>query len=213
MKQAMKHAMIALPALILSLSIWPSARALTAIESGHLRRSGATVRVTREHAALQLAEQDDSDQGYEQENEGKHHHKHGKHNESEAEESYDHQQFCGPYFKSSYVPYFRSYYSRNDYANLPPGLRKHIQKTGHLPPGLEKKYERTGELPPGLQKRFECGQTLPPDYSRYFYPVPDTAYQRIGRLPPDSKLYLIGNDLVLLNYHTRAIIDILRGAY
>jgi Ni/Co efflux regulator RcnB len=213
MKQAMKHAMIALPALILSLSIWPLARALTAIESGHLRRSGATVRVTGEHAALQLAKQDDSDQGYEQENEGKHHHKHGKHNESEAEESYDHQQFCGPYFKSSYVPYFRSYYSQNDYANLPPGLRKHIQKTGHLPPGLEKKYERTGELPPGLQKRFECGQTLPPDYSRYFYPVPDTAYQRIGRLPPNSKLYLIGNDLVLLNYHTRAIIDILRGAY
>jgi hypothetical protein len=43
--------------------------------------------------------------------------------------------------------------------------------------------------------------------------VAQIGYQRVGQLPPDSKLYLIGNDLVLLNYHTRAIIDILRGAY
>jgi len=68
-------------------------------------------------------------------------------------------------------------------------------------------------LPPGLQKRFECGQTLPPDYSRYLHPVPDVAYQQVGPLPPDSKLYLYGNDLILLNDHTKAIIDILRGAY
>ncbi len=68
-------------------------------------------------------------------------------------------------------------------------------------------------MPPGLQKRFECGQTLPPDYSRYLYPVPDVAYQQVGPLPPDSKLYLYGNDLILLNDHTKAIIDILRGAY
>jgi hypothetical protein len=186
-----------------------------ATDSGHQGRAGATLRITDEHAPLQLAkhQDDDSNQGYEQENESKQHHKNGKHNECEDEERYEHQQFCGPYVKSGYVPYFRNYCSQNDYANLPPGLREHIQKTDHLPPGLEKKYERTGQLPPGLQKRFECGQTLPPDYSRYLNPVPDTAYQRIGRLPPDSRLYLYGNDLVLLNEHTKAIIDILRGAY
>jgi hypothetical protein len=54
---------------------------------------------------------------------------------------------------------------------------------------------------------------LPPDYSRYLYPVPSIACQRIGPLPPDSKLYLYENNLVLLNEHTKAIIDILRGAY
>jgi Ni/Co efflux regulator RcnB len=215
MKPAIKRVKIALPALILSLSLWPSARTLAAVEGARQGAAPIAPQFIGAPEPLRFAkhQDDDSDQGYEQENEGKHHHKHGKHNESEGEEGYEQQQFCGPYFKSSYAPYFRNYYSENDYANLPPGLRKHIQKTGHLPPGLEKKYERTGQLPPGLQKRFECGQTLPPDYSRYLYPVPDSAYQRVGQLPPDSKLYLIGNDLVLLNYHTRAIIDILRGAY
>jgi Ni/Co efflux regulator RcnB len=215
MKQAMKRVMIALPALILSLSTWPSAGTLAAVKSAHLRDAAITPQFIGARAPLRFAkhQDDDRNQGYEQENEGKHHHKHGKHKENAAEERDEKQQFCGPYFKSSYVPYFRNYYSQNDYTNLSPGLRKHIQKTGHLPPGLEKKYERTGQLPPGLQKRFECGQTLPPDYSRYLYPVPDSAYQRVGQLPPDSKLYLFGNDLVLLNYHTRAIIDILRGAY
>jgi hypothetical protein len=151
---------------------------------------------------LQFAKHDggESDEGDEQ---GEHDYRYGKHR----------QQFCGPYFKPSSVSYFHDYYSRDNYANLPPGLRKHVLKTGHLPPGLEKKYERTGQLPPGLQKRFECGQTLPPDYSPYLYAVPDVAYQKVGPLPPDSKLYLYGNDLILLNDHTKAIIDILRGAY
>jgi hypothetical protein len=96
---------------------------------------------------------------------------------------------------------------------LPPEIRKHVLKMRHLPPGLEKKYERTEQLPPGLQKRFECGQTLPPDYSPYLYPVPDVDYQKVGPLPPDSKPYLYGDDLILLNDHSKAIIDILRGAY
>jgi hypothetical protein len=148
---------------------------------------------------LQLAKHgdDDGDEG-----EYPRHHKH-----------HGHHQFCGPYFSSSSVPYFRDYYTQDNYANLPPGLGKHIKKTGHLPPGLEKKYERTGQLPPGLQKRLECGQTVPGGLWPYFYPVPDAAYQRVGPLPADSKLYLYGNDLILLNDHTQAIIDILRGAY
>jgi len=214
-RQIMKQGMIALVGLILSLSIWPSARARAAVKSAHQEGADATLQFVGERAPLQLAKHhdDDGDQSYDEEVDDKHHHKHGKHHENTDEERYEHQQFCGPYFKSSYVPYFRNYYSQNDYANLPPGLRKHIQKTGHLPPGLENKYDRTGQLPPGLQKRSECGQTLPSDYSRYLYLVPNVAYQTIGPLPPDSKLYLFGNDLVLLNYHTRAIIDILRGAY
>jgi hypothetical protein len=45
------------------------------------------------------------------------------------------------------------------------------------------------------------------------YPVPDVAYERVGPLPTDSTLYLYGNDLILLNDHTKEIIDMLRGAY
>jgi hypothetical protein len=136
----------------------------------------------------------------------------GKH-QMNGDSDYAPQHFCGPYFKSEYVPYFRDYYSRNGSANLPPGLQKHLQKSGHLPPGLEKKYQQTGQLPPGLQKNLECGQTISEDDLRSMYPVPYTAYERLGPLPPDSTLYLYANDLILLNNHTRAIIDILRGAY
>jgi hypothetical protein len=155
---------------------------------------------------IQLAKHDDQDaEDGDEGGERGHHHRHGKQHNAEH--------FCGPYFKASSVPYFHDYYTRDSYANLPPGLRKHVEKTGHLPPGLEKKYERTGQLPLGLQKRFECGQVGPADYSPYLYPVPAIAYERVGPLPPDSKLYLYGNDLILLNNHTKAIIDILRGAY
>ena len=129
------------------------------------------------------------------------------------EEGSEQSQPCGHYFKGSSLPYFRDYYSQDNYANLPPGLRKHLQKSGHLPPGLEKKYAQTGQLPPGLQKRFDCGQTFSGDDSPYLYPVPEVVYERLGPLPPDSTLYLYGRDLILLNDHTKAIIDILRGVY
>ena len=142
---------------------------------------------------------------------GQSHHAHsnGSHEGTGAAQS----QPCGQYFNAASLPYFRDYYSQDNYANLPPGLRKQLHKSGHLPPGLEKKYAQTGQLPPGLEKRFECGQTLPTDYSSYLYRVPDVAYEGVGPLPPDSTLYLYGRDLILLNDHTKAIIDILRGVY
>ena len=139
----------------------------------------------------------------------RHAHSNGSHEVTGAAQS----QPCGEYFKAASLPYFRDYYSQDNHANLPPGLRKQLHKRGHLPPGLEKKYAQTGQLPPGLEKRFECGQTLPTDYSSYLYRVPDVAYERVGPLPPDSTLYLYGRDLILLNDHTKAIIDILRGVY
>ena len=194
--------MITVTALILIVSAWPAARGLASVGLAHvtaacpIRNGSASAR-----GQLQLVKHDT---GYSEE--GEEEGEHGRRRRGR-------QNFCGPYFTSSSVSYFHDYYSRDDYANLPPGLRKHIQKTGHLPPGLEKKYERTGQLPPGLQKRFVCGQKLPVDYSSYLYAVPDVAYQQLGPVPPDSKLYLLGNDLILLNDHTKAIIDILRGAY
>jgi hypothetical protein len=190
-------------ALILTAIIWPPGHGLASMDSAHDPAPGMIRKAsTNARGLLQFAKHHEGDE----QGEHRHHYRHGKHHEAK-------QEFCGPYFNSRSVPYFRDYYSRDNYANLPPGLRKHVEKTGHLPPGLEKKYERTGQLPPGLQKRFECGQTLPADYSPYLYPVPDVAYQKVGPLPPDSKLYLYGNDLILLNDHTKAIIDTLRGAY
>ena len=201
----MKPGVISIIALMLSVSLWPPVPSLAVANFGY---SATVGKITNTHTSefLQVAKHnDESDKGDKQD-------KHGRHYEGRGK-FYRGQQFCGPYFRPSFVPYFRDYYSRDNYANLPPGLRKHLQKSGHLPPGLEEKYERTGRLPPGLQKRFECGQMLPSGYFPYLYPVPGVAYARFGSLPPDSRLYLYGNDLLLLNYHTRAIIDILRGAY
>ena len=86
-----------------------------------------------------------------------------------------------------------------DVSSLPPGLQKHVARTGHLPPGLEKQLARNGHLPPGLEKRMS--------------PASPCVMQRLGPLPPDSRLYMLGRDAYLINYHTRAIIDVLRGAY
>jgi hypothetical protein len=195
-------------------SVWSLVRGLPSADLAYNAAAGLITSASNSaRGQIQLAKHDDgdNDQGDEQ-GAHPHHYRHGRHHAS-GQEPDEHQQFCGPYFKSSSVPYFHDYYSRDDYANLAPGLRKHIENTGHLPPGLEKKYRRTAQLPPGLQKRFACGQTMPPDSAPYLYPVPDVAYEKVGPLPPDSKLYLYGEDLILLNDHTKAIIDILRGAY
>jgi hypothetical protein len=198
---------------MLTMSIWPLVRGLPGAYLTSNAAAGLMANASSSaRGRIQLAKHvdGDNDQGDE---EGEHlRHRHGGRH-GPALEPGEQQQFCSPYFKSSSVPYFRDYYSRDDYANLPPGLRKHIENTGHLPPGLEKKYRLTGQLPPGLLKRFACGQTMPPDYYPYLYPVPDVAYEKVGPLPPDSKLYLYGQDLILLNDHSKAIIDILRGAY
>jgi len=121
---------------------------------------------------------------------GAKHHKHG----DEGDGNY-----AGPFFRPVAAGYFNQCYGGADVSNLPPGLQKHVARTGHLPPGLEKHLERNGQLPPGLQKRMS--------------PASPCVLERIGPLPPDSRLYMLGRDAYLVNYHTRAIIDILRGAF
>jgi len=119
--------------------------------------------------------------------------KHNKHGD-EGDGNY-----TGPFFRPIDAGYFHQCYGGVDVNSLPPGLQKHVARTGHLPPGLEKHLERNGQLPPGLQKRMS--------------PASPCVIERIGPLPPDSRLYMLGRDAYLVNYHTRAIIDILRGAF
>ncbi len=106
--------------------------------------------------------------------------------------------YGGPFFRPADAGYFHQCYGGGDVKSLPPGLQKNA-RTGHLPPGLEKHLERTGHLPPGLEKRIS--------------PVSPCVLGHLGPLPPHSRLYLLGRDAYLINYHTREIIDILRGAY
>jgi hypothetical protein len=84
----------------------------------------------------------------------------------------------------------REYY-RNRYSNLPPGLAK---RGGDLPPGLKKHLERNGTLPPGLQKRVE---PFPVELERRLAPIP-TTYSRVT----------LGMDILILDRRTQRIIDI-----
>jgi hypothetical protein len=105
--------------------------------------------------------------------------------------------YTGPFFRPAHAGYFRDCYQGG--GGLPPGLQRHVERTGHLPPGLEMQLERNGKLPPGLQKRMS--------------PANPCVLGRLGPLPPNSRLYMLGRDAYLINYHTRRILDIFRGAY
>ncbi len=63
---------------------------------------------------------------------------------------------------------------------LPPGLRKHIEKHGTLPPGLAKK-----ELPPGLAKR-------------------------LGSTRSGLERLIVGDDVVLVEAATGVVLDIIK---
>ena len=132
------------------------------------------------------------DEGYEQ---GHGHNKDKKHGKHAAQEKAEEQELGGPFFNQRNKHALRSRYGRG----LPPGLQKHLDRTGHLPPGLEKQLQRNGHLPPGLEKDL--------------YPVSPKTARRFGPVPPNTKLYFYGRDAILLNEHTGAIVDILRNAY
>ena len=122
-----------------------------------------------------------------------------KHHGGEEFEEHEGVEFEGPFFRSRHRVIFGSYFAPTNIDNLPPGLRKHIERTGHLPPGLEKQLIRNGTLPPGLEANL--------------VPLPPPMLTRFGPLPPYSRMYLYGNDAVLMDYRTHTIIDVMRGIY
>jgi len=126
--------------------------------------------------------------------------KHGKHHKHGGDYDGDdyHYTYRGPYFTSERVTEIRNFYTPEEIERLPPGLRKHLERTGHLPPGLEKKLVVNEPLPPG--------------YLDYMVPAPPQLTGMLGPLPPDSSLYLYNGDAVLVNPKTQAVLDIFRGA-
>ena len=127
--------------------------------------------------------------------EGEHAHKHDKHHK---DHDHDEQgEYSGPYFNQQRIAILRGFYTAQEIDSLPPGLRKHLERTGHLPPGIEKKLVREGRLPP--------------EYENELVPVPDDVIRRLGSLPPDARLYMYNGDAILLNPKNQAILDIVHG--
>ncbi len=83
----------------------------------------------------------------------------------------------------------RDYYHHRR-ASLPPGLAKKKQ----LPPGLRKQVERNGHLPPGLE-----GQRLPRDLETRLAGLED-GYVRVR----------VGADIVLMERDTRLVMDVVK---
>ena len=135
---------------------------------------------------------DDSDEVSDNGHKDKHH-KHDKdRDQDDDDEGY------GPYFTRQRVVIIRDYYTAEQLAGLPPGIRKHLERTGHLPPGLEKK--------------FVVNSTLPTEYVNDFVPAPPELVTQFGPLPPDSRLYFYNGDAILLNQKTQAVLEIMHGA-
>jgi hypothetical protein len=127
------------------------------------------------------------------------HHQHGNNYEYDKHYNKHHkyEKYRGPYFTSERVTVIRNYYTPQELDSLPPGLRKHIERTGHLPPGLEKKLA--------------VNQPLPPEYVPYLVPAPPELVNTLGPMPPDSQLYLYNGDAVLVNPKTQAVLDVVHG--
>jgi len=83
--------------------------------------------------------------------------------------------------------YYRSGY-KDKTKKLPPGLAK----KNELPPGLRKHIEKHGQLPPGLE-----GRRLPDDLEMALQPLP-AGYVRLQ----------VGGDVLLMNEESRYVLDV-----
>jgi hypothetical protein len=84
-------------------------------------------------------------------------------------------------------------------------IRDYYKSSKHkkgLPPGLAK---RGGNLPPGLAKR----DKLPPGLQRE--PLPSGLEEKLSPLPPNYVRVRVGQDIVLMDRRTRAVLDVVYG--
>jgi hypothetical protein len=88
------------------------------------------------------------------------------------------------------------FFSDNDRAEI----RRYYRK--HLPPGLAKRES----LPPGLRKQLVKRGTLPPGLRSA--QLPAELNRRLSHLPDGYIRLRVATDVILLNEHTRVILDV-----
>lgn len=85
--------------------------------------------------------------------------------------------------------HIRDYYKSYKHKALPPGLAKKHE----LPPGLRKHIEKYGKLPPGIESRR----------------LPDDLERTLRRLPAGYIRVQVGGDVLLMNERTRYVLDMI----
>jgi hypothetical protein len=126
-------------------------------------------------------------QGQEKEKHRDHGRARGHEHERDRDHHRDHR-----YFRDRDRGIIVSYY-QDRRSDLPPGLARRES----LPPGLEKHLVRDGRLPPGLQRRVVW---FPRDLDR-----------RLGPLPYGYRRCWVGNNVLIVNPKTFAIVEIIQG--
>jgi hypothetical protein len=83
------------------------------------------------------------------------------------------------------------------------------KKKKNLPPGLRKKLERGGELPPGWQKKVERGEVLDAELYRQSRALPDDLLDRLADPPYGTEIRLLDDRVVRILNDTQIILDVL----
>ena len=99
------------------------------------------------------------------------------------------------YYQARYQERHR-YEEQHSRKKLPPGLAKREK----LPPGLDKREQ----LPPGLAKR----EHLPPGV--HGIPLPPDLERHLSTLPDGVSRVRIGAEIVLIDDHTRLVLDVIK---
>jgi hypothetical protein len=119
-------------------------------------------------------------------------HEHAREREHERDRNHHRHHRDRRYFRDRDRGVIVSYY-RQRRSHLPPGLARR----GSLPPGLQRQLVRNGHLPYGLQKRIVW---FPRDLDR-----------RLGPLPYGYRRCWVGNNVLIVNPKTFAIVEIIQG--
>lgn len=104
--------------------------------------------------------------------------------------------------------YFRDSGQR-EWSNDGQSGRDKPRKKKNLPPGLRKKLERGGELPPGWQKKVARGEVLDADLYRRSISLPDELLARLTDPPEGTETRLLDDRAVRIINDTRLILDVL----
>ncbi|MBI2313688.1 MAG: hypothetical protein HYU77_14405 [Betaproteobacteria bacterium] len=104
--------------------------------------------------------------------------------------------------QAAIAKYYKQYPAR---AQEPAPAKKQKQ----LPPGLKKKIERGGELPPGWQKKVARGEVMDPVVYRQARPIPADLIRILPPQPKGTTIIVVEGKAVRLWEATRTIIDVL----
>ena len=83
------------------------------------------------------------------------------------------------------------------------------QKQKNLPPGLRKKLERGGELPPGWQKKLARGEVIDGEVYRHSTSLPEQILRQLSTAPQGTSVRRVEDRIVRIMDTTHTIMDVL----